>query len=67
MARGKDLYDFESGFIIGAWMEGSSVIKAAQQSSDSIVTATKLTSAFRSMGMTSENKKGQKLWSTVHS
>ena len=58
MARGKDLSDFERGFIIGARMAGASVTKTAQLASVSIGTVTKVTSAFRSMGKTSVNRVG---------
>ena len=53
MTRGKDLCDFEKGFIFGAQMSGASVTKT-----DSTGTVTKGTSAFRSMGKTSVNRLG---------
>ncbi len=48
MAREKDLSDFERGFIVGAWMAGTSVTKT-QLACVSIGTVTKMTSAFRSV------------------
>lgn len=58
MVRGKDLSDFERGFIIGARMGGASVTKIAQLACVSIGTVTKVTSAFRSVGKTSVNRAG---------
>lgn len=48
MAKGKDLTDFDRGFIIGARMAGASVTQTAQLASVSIGTVTIVTSAFRS-------------------
>ena len=50
MARGKDLSDFERGFIVGAQMAGASVTKTAQLAGVAIEIVIKVTSAFRSMG-----------------
>lgn len=58
MARGKDLSDFERGFIVGARMAGASVTKTAQLASVSKGTVTKVTSAFTSTGKTSVNRVG---------
>lgn len=44
MARGKDSSDFERGFIVGS------------MASASVVTVTKVTSAFKSMEKTSVNR-----------
>ena len=54
MARGKDLSDFERGFIVEAQMARASVTI----STVSIRTVNKVTSAFRSKGMSSGNKGG---------
>uniref|UniRef100_A0A3B4XRT0 Transposase Tc1-like domain-containing protein n=1 Tax=Seriola lalandi dorsalis TaxID=1841481 RepID=A0A3B4XRT0_SERLL len=58
MTRGKDLSDFERGFIVGARMAGASVTKTAQLASVSIGTVTKVTSAFSSLGKTSVSRVG---------
>ena len=58
MTRGKDLSDFERGFIVGVRMAGASVtVKTGWQLTGvSIGTLIKVTSACRSMGKTSVNR-----------
>uniref|UniRef100_A0A3B4YW54 Transposase Tc1-like domain-containing protein n=1 Tax=Stegastes partitus TaxID=144197 RepID=A0A3B4YW54_9TELE len=58
MVRGKDLSDFERGFIVGARMAGASVTRTAQLASVSIGTVAKVTSAFRATGKTSVSRVG---------
>ena len=53
----------ERGFIVGARMAGASVTKTAQLAGVAIETVTKVTSAFRSIGETSVNRK---LWLKAH-
>ncbi len=65
MARGKDLSDYERGFIVGARMAGGSVTKTAQLARVSIGTVTEVASAFRSAGK-DKCREGRKLWSTAH-
>ena len=58
MAGGKELGDFERGFIVGAQTEGASVTKNVQLAGASVGTVTQRTSAFTSMGMMSVNRVG---------
>lgn len=51
-AREKDLSDFERRFIAGTFMAGASVWESVQLVCVSIGTVAKVTSAFRSIGMT---------------
>uniref|UniRef100_A0A3P8SKM5 Transposase Tc1-like domain-containing protein n=1 Tax=Amphiprion percula TaxID=161767 RepID=A0A3P8SKM5_AMPPE len=58
MVRGRDLSDFERGFIVGARMAGASVTRTAQLVGVSIGTVAKVTSAFRVTGKTSVSRVG---------
>lgn len=53
LARGKYLSDFKRGFIVWTRVERASVAKTALLARASMGTATKVTSAFRSIGKTS--------------